>query len=80
MPLPPPRSTSGPCRRGGLNFKGSRIGCRKLDITEQSYYRWKKEYGGLRVDQAKRLTRLEQENTRLERLVADRWTIAFPKR
>jgi putative transposase len=39
--------------------------CRKLGITEQTYYRWKKEYGGLRVDQAKRLKALEQENARL---------------
>ena len=45
--------------------------CRKLGITEQTYYRWKKEYGGLRVDQAKRVKGLEQENGRLKRLVAD---------
>ena len=45
--------------------------CRKLGITEQTYYRWKKEYGGLRVEQAKRLKGLEQENVRLKRLVAD---------
>lgn len=45
--------------------------CRKLGITEQTYYRWKKEYGGLRVDQAKRLKTLEQENQRLKRIVAD---------
>jgi transposase-like protein len=45
--------------------------CRKLGITEQIYYRWKKEYGGLRVDQAKRLKGLEQENLRLKRIVAD---------
>ena len=45
--------------------------CRKLGITEQTYYRWKKEYGGLRVKQAKRLKGLEQENARLKRLVAD---------
>jgi len=45
--------------------------CRKLGITEQTYYRWKKEYGGLRVDQAKRLKALEQENLRLKRIVAD---------
>ena len=45
--------------------------CRKLGITEQTYYRWKKKYGGLRVDQAKRLKGLEQENVRLKRLVAD---------
>ena len=45
--------------------------CRKLGITEQTYYRWKKKYGDLRVDQAKRLKGLEQENARLKRLVAD---------
>jgi len=45
--------------------------CRKLGITEHTYDRWKKEYGGLRVDQAKRLKSLEQENARLKRLVAD---------
>ncbi len=45
--------------------------CRKLGITEQTYYRWKEEYGGLRVDQAKRLKGLEQENARLKRIVAD---------
>ena len=44
---------------------------RKVGITEQTYYRWKKEYGGLRVDQAKRLKTLEQENLRLKRIVAD---------
>ena len=45
--------------------------CGKLGITEQTYYRWKKEYGGLRVDQAKRLKALDQENLRLKRIVAD---------
>ena len=45
--------------------------CRRLGITEQMYYCWKKEYGGLRVDQAKRLKALEQENLRLKRIVAD---------
>ena len=44
---------------------------RKLGITEQTYYRWRKEYGGLRVDQAKRLKELEKENARLKKLVAD---------
>ena len=44
---------------------------RKLGIAEQTYYRWRKEYGGMRVDQAKRLKELEQENARLKRLVAD---------
>ena len=45
--------------------------CRKLGIAEQTYYRWKKEYGGLRVDPSKRLKGLEQENARRKRLVAD---------
>ncbi len=44
---------------------------RKLGITEQPYYRWRKEYGGLRVDQARRLKELERENGRLKKLVAD---------
>jgi len=44
---------------------------RKLGVTEQTYYRWRKEYGGMRVEQAKRLQELEQENSRLKRLVAD---------
>ena len=45
--------------------------CRKLGVSEQTYYRWRKEYGGMRVDQAKRLKELEQENVRLKKLVAD---------
>jgi putative transposase len=45
--------------------------CRKVGITEQTYYRWRKEYGGLRLDQAKRLKELENENGRLKKLVAD---------
>ncbi len=45
--------------------------CKKLGITDQTYYRWRKEYGGLRVDQAKRLKELEKENARLKKLVAD---------
>ena len=44
---------------------------RKLSMTEQTYYRWRKEYGGLRRDQARRLRGLEQENGRLKKLVAD---------
>ncbi len=44
---------------------------RKLGITEQTYYRWRREYGGMRVDQARRLKELEKENGRLKRLVAD---------
>jgi len=45
--------------------------CKKLGVTEQTYYRWRKEYGGLRVDQAKRLKELERENARLKKLVAE---------
>ena len=45
--------------------------CRKLGVTEQTYYRWRKEYGGLRMDQAKRLKELEKENARLKKLVAE---------
>ena len=45
--------------------------CKKLGISEQTYYRWRKEYGGLRVDQAKRLKQLEHENARLKKLVAE---------
>jgi len=44
---------------------------RKLGITEQSYYRWRREYGGLRVDQDRRLKELEKENGRLKRMLAD---------
>jgi len=44
---------------------------RKLGITEQTYYRWRRGYGGMRVDQARRLKELEKENGRLKRLVAD---------
>ena len=45
--------------------------CRKLEIKEQTYYKWRKEYGGMRIDQAKRLKEVEQENSRLKKLVAD---------
>ncbi len=44
---------------------------RKLGIAEQTYYRWRREYGGLRLDQAKCLKELEKENARLKKLVAD---------
>jgi len=44
---------------------------RQLEVTEQTYYRWRKAYGGMRTDQAKRLKELERENARLKRLVAD---------
>lgn len=45
--------------------------CKKLGVTENTYYRWRREYGGLRIDQAKRLKELERENSRLKKLVAD---------
>ena len=44
---------------------------KKIGVTEQTYYRWKKQYGGLRIDQAKRLKDLEKKNSRLKRLLAD---------
>ena len=53
--------------------QGSTVGevSRKLGVTEQTYYRWRREYGGMRVEQARRLKELEKENGRLKRLVAD---------
>jgi putative transposase len=53
--------------------KGQTIGqiVKKLGITEQTYYRWRKEYGGSRTDQAKRLKELEKENARLKKVVAN---------
>jgi len=56
-----------------LISRGSTIGeaSRKIGVTEQTYYRWRREYGGMGVEQAKRLRELEKENARLKRLVAD---------
>ena len=53
--------------------QGSAIGeaSRKIGVTEQTYYRWRREYGGMRVEQARRLKELEKENARLKKLVAD---------
>ena len=53
--------------------QGERVAvvCKEIGVTEQTYYRWRKEYGGLKLDQAKRLKDLEKENGRLKRLVAD---------
>jgi transposase-like protein len=45
--------------------------CRKIEVTKMTFYRWRREYGRLRVDQARRLKELERENSRLKRLVAE---------
>ena len=56
-----------------LIIQGSTIGeaSRRIGVTEQTYYRWRREYGGMGVEQARRLKELEKENARLKRLVAD---------
>ncbi len=56
-----------------LLSQGATVGeaCRKISVTEQTYYRWRKEYGGMRIEQAKRLKGMEKENVRLKKLVAD---------
>ena len=51
--------------------KAAPVACREAGISQQSYYRWRKEYGGLELDQAKRMKDLERENVCLKRLVAD---------
>ena len=51
--------------------KSVKLMSRELGITEQTYYRWRREYGGMRVSQARRLKELERENGRLKRAVAD---------
>ena len=51
--------------------QSTQLAAREIGISEQTYYRWRKEYGGMRTDQAQRLKELEQENARLKRLVAD---------
>jgi putative transposase len=53
--------------------EGQDIGavCRVLEVSEQTYYRWRNQYGGLKADDAKRLKELERENTSLKRIVAD---------
>jgi len=53
------------------NGKTTGQSCKEALITEQTYYRWRREYGGLPVDQAKRLKELESENTKLKRLAAN---------
>ena len=53
------------------NGKTTPQACKEAEITQQTYYRWKKEYGGLKLAQAKRLRELERENSKLKRLVAE---------
>jgi putative transposase len=53
------------------NGKSTPQACKEAEITAQTYYRWRKEFGGLRLDQAKRLKELERENGKLKRLVAE---------
>jgi transposase-like protein len=56
-----------------LLAKGMKVpqACRELGVTDQTYYRWRKEYGGVRTDQVKRLKELEKQNVRLKKVVAD---------
>jgi putative transposase len=56
---------------GIANGKPTPQACKEAEITIQTYYRWRKEYGGLKMDQAKRLKDLEKENSKLKRLVAE---------
>jgi putative transposase len=53
------------------NHKPTPQACREAGINEQTFYRWRKEYGGLKLDQARRMKELERENTRLKRVVAE---------
>ena len=53
------------------NGKTTPLACKEAEITVQTYYRWRKEYGGLKLEQAKRMKELEKENSRLKRLVAE---------
>ena len=53
------------------NGKTTPQACKEAEIAQQTYYRWRKEYGGLKLDQAKRLKELERENAKLKRLVAE---------
>jgi transposase-like protein len=56
---------------GIANGKTTPQACKEAEITMQTFYRWRKEYGGLKMDQAKRLKELEKENGKLKRLVAE---------
>ena len=70
----PPEQVMGMLRQAEVEpAQGKRIGevCRSLGISEQSYYRWRSEYGGLKLDQARRMKDLEKENGRLKKAVAE---------
>jgi len=56
-----------------LLSQGASVGeaSKRIGVTEQTYYRWRKEYGGMQVEQARRLKELEKENSRLKKLVAE---------
>ncbi len=56
---------------GIANGKPTPQACKEVEITQQTYYRWRKEFGGLKLDQAKRMKELERENAKLKRLVAE---------
>jgi transposase-like protein len=69
-----PEQVIGKLREAEIKLaKGTAIGqvCKDLGVTENTYYRWRREYGGMKLDQARRLKELEKENGRLKRLLAD---------
>ena len=69
-----PRLNINKLRRAEVELaKGATVAqaCNNIGVTDQTYYRWRAEYGGMRVDQAKRLKRLEKENSQLKKLVAE---------
>ncbi len=71
---PKPEDIIGKLREAEIMLaQGSTVAdiCRRIGVTEQSYYRWRKEYGGLKLDQARRMKKLEKENARLRRAVSD---------
>jgi putative transposase len=68
------RDLSGGMRRpvsSGMRYAPTPQACKEAEITAQTYYRWRKEFGGLKLDQAKRLKERERENAKLKRLVAE---------
>jgi putative transposase len=60
-----------PLETTGANHKSIGQACKEAGINQQTYYRWRKEYGGLKLEQARRLKELEKENGRLRRLVTE---------